>query len=227
MYMRSIFTFAAIALTGCTLDFDSFRSPDGTSTGATTSSSGGSSSGGSNPSGGTGGTSGGTGGTSSGTGGTSSGTGGSPTTCPPLDTPSGGTCDTSICTGGCEAGSTCVIDCEENDNCDETTIVCPAGFNCQLVCSGKEACSGTTLVCPEGLACDMLCDGGQRVCEDAVLTCAQSSNGSCKMGCKFKGSCVDAVVNCGPGQCTTECPKSGMNKPTLKSSEASCLPEAC
>jgi hypothetical protein len=72
--------------------------------------------------------------------------------------------DANTATITCNAGSTCIIDCTDANNCDQTSCQ-GAGVNCQIDCTGanncdfascaemEASCPGDIIVCNPSGAC--------------------------------------------------------------------------
>lgn len=120
--------------------------------------------------------------------------------CGEASTVAGGTCP-AACTGGC-AGSSCRIDCTDNDACKGMLIACPDGFDCDVLCSGDNSCKSATIVCPRDGSCSQRCTNPKDACTDATLQCG---SGPCTMQCLEGKACSNTLVECGSNQCAATC----------------------
>jgi hypothetical protein len=120
--------------------------------------------------------------------------------------PPGGQCPMA-CTGGC-VGSTCIIDCNPDLQCDLASIVCPQGFACEVQCNGERSCQGATITCPALYACDVQCEcvaPDKQCCQNTTVNC--SGEGTCDISCGLGNqACASTIQNCGNNACTATCP---------------------
>lgn len=133
----------------------------------------------------------------------------------------GGACPTGVCTGGCN-GNECIIECDEEDECNPSTITCPTGFDCTVRCTERHACRNVTLNCPFNHRCDIECNspsGREHACETMTIVC---TNGPCALLCTGESPCKDTIVECGTNACTATCVNSGSEDPELTETDDAC-----
>ena len=141
--------------------------------------------------------------------GSSSGSGGMPTgaasggevvpACGESTWPSAEQCP-SVCTGGCVAG-TCLILCDEKDECKQSAILCPVGLDCSVSCVGNASCAEASVHCAAGHECDTLCAAND-ACKKASVWCGA---GVCRLHCLHEKGCEDSQLTCGKGACELTC----------------------
>jgi hypothetical protein len=149
----------------------------------------------------------------------SSGTGGSEESCGTSAAPVSSDCP-AVCTS-CSEG-TCVIACDEKDECKQAVLACPEGLNCEVSCSGEAACNDAVIQCAEGPACRLLCSNVD-ACKKASLVCR---GGPCTVECGgVQNACRDATIHCDTNACAAECLGS-VEAPRLECGDA-CLCQHC
>jgi len=114
--------------------------------------------------------------------------------------PGGGSCPPA-CTS-C-ADPVCVITCDQDDQCESTTIQCPDGWDCLVECTASDdACKLATINCPTDGACEVLCEGMDS-CEDGHISCG---GGLCEVTCEAaQDTCDGLQVTCDRQACSATC----------------------
>ncbi len=106
------------------------------------------------------------------------------------------------CSGGCALG-TCTITCNEEAPCLAIDLVCPQGWPCVVLCDGQDACPESTVHCSDG-PCELQCSEADS-CDGVVMMCGVQA---CNAWCSEDDAGVEAIAcgsschcqdNCGPG----------------------------
>ena len=91
-------------------------------------------------------------------------------------------CTDGSCTFGdvrCVKNNTCIIDCQSDNSCKNTTINCQNNQDCHIIVSNNDAnCAHSSIInCPDNANCIMNGDERNGACENAIINCG--IHGSC------------------------------------------------
>jgi hypothetical protein len=119
----------------------------------------------------------------------------------------------------------CVLQCDQLQECANTNTICPAGFDCIIECTGKDGCRDSTFTCPNMHKCSIVCAGNDNnACRNSIVNC--SKTGPCDITCGVAtDSCYNTTVACGENQCSATC--AGGTKPNLVVASGSCGVQGC
>ena len=90
------------------------------------------------------------------------------------------------------------VDCDDEDPC-----VCTSSGPCTLQCEEDQACQDATLICKGGETCDIICDGdgdadgGTQACDNANIRGYNATDVT--LTCNEHQDCKSMNIECGTG----------------------------
>lgn len=77
----------------------------------------------------------------------------------------------------CSSSTPCIINCNENKECNNAFIYCTSGYDCTINCEAKSACSSATIYCPTNAMCTINCgtiSSNNDICKDSTILALDS-----------------------------------------------------